>query len=91
MREAFLSFQGAMTCRDVAKILCVKPDWVRRKAHRGEIPRIPHMRFVRFDPKALADYFSEPQLVRKNTRGSLTIERHKRRSITTNGGYLECL
>lgn len=61
MRDAFLKFEGAMTCEDVAKILRMRPEWVRQQAKAGKLPRIPNMRFVRFDPLALVDVLCPPQ------------------------------
>ena len=80
MKAAFLVFEKrgvAMTAQDLAVILNVKPDYVRRnsKPPHGFIPRIPYLRQLRFDPMQMIAVFCQPPKV-EGPR-SLTIERHK--------------
>ncbi len=88
MREIFLSFKGAMTKEDLAEVLKVKPDHVRRMAKAGVIPKLPGLRLLRFDPLAMIEVFCRPK-AEKATR-SLTIERHKT-GAKSNGGLRQCL
>lgn len=89
MREIFQQYakSGAMTKEQLAGVLKITPEAVRRMAKEGKIPRIPHMRLVRFDPLKMIEVFCEPQ---KPKARSLTIERHKT-AAKTNGGYRKCL
>jgi hypothetical protein len=93
MKAAFLEFVRmgrSMTAEEVAAIIRVKPDYVRRhsKPSQGFIPRIPHLRQLRFDPSRMVEVFCEgpkPERAR-----SLTIEGHKT-GAKPNGGYRKCL
>lgn len=89
MKEIFLEYAktGAMTKEELAGVLKIKPEAVRRMAKEGKIPRIPGIRFVRFDPMEMIRLFCEPQGHRQR---SLTIERHKA-AAKPNGGYRKCL
>jgi hypothetical protein len=89
MREIFQQYArtGVMTKEELASILKISPDEVRRMAKAGKIPRIPNLRRVRFDPLEMIRVFCEPQ---KPKARSLTIERHKT-TATTSGGYRKCL
>lgn len=89
MREIFLDYakRGAMTKDDLAKVLKIKPETVRRMAAAGKIPRIPHTRLLRFDPMQMIDIFCASKA---EGLSSLTIKRHKTLE-KTDGGYLECL
>mgnify|MGYP006196621155 CR=1 FL=1 len=93
MREILLDFikRGeVMTCEDLARVLKITPDTVRRKAKAGIWPRIPHLWEVRFDPEAMMNILCDSQKAEKPR--SLTIERHKRQSVKPlNGGYVQCL
>lgn len=88
MREIFLQYakKGAMTKEEVAAVLNVKPDAIRRMAKSGKIPRIPGFWQLRFDPMAMIEVFCEPQV----TKRSLTIERHKT-SAKPQKGFRKCL
>jgi hypothetical protein len=72
-----------MTKEDLAEILKVCPESVRRMAAAGKIPRIAHLRLLRFDPNKMIDVFcgAEPE------GRSLTIKGHK----TSEEEFLECL
>lgn len=87
MKEIFLEYAktGAMTKEQVAKVLKVSPDSVRRMAKSGKIPRIPHVRFLRFDPLKMIDVFCQ---VQDETKRSLTIKRHK---ALAKGEFRKCL
>jgi hypothetical protein len=89
MREIFQKYAltGVMTKEELAKVLNLNPEAVRRMAKAGKIPRVPHIRAVRFDPVEMIALFCEPQ---KPKARSLTTERHKTRG-KSNGGFLECL
>lgn len=91
MKEIFLEYakRGAMTKEELAKVLKVTPEAVRRMAKSGKVPRIPHLRLVRFDPLEMIRVFCEPQGPNKKAR-SLTIERHKT-GAKPNGGFRKCL
>ena len=86
MREIFLEYakSGAMTKEDLAKVLKISPDLVRRMAASGKIPKIKHIRFLRFDPLAVADALF-PSIQPR----SLTIEKHN--SLAKKKGYSKCL
>jgi hypothetical protein len=91
VREIFLQYakHGAMTKEELASVLKIKPEAVRRLAKAGKIPRIEGLRFVRFDPMAMIEAFcKEPDP--KDKARSLTIERHKT-SAKSNGGFRKCL
>lgn len=90
MKDLFLEYakRGAMTKEDVAEVLKISPEVVRRMAKEGRLPRIPHLRFVRFDPLELIRVLCEPQGQTKAR--SLTIERHKT-GAKPNGGFRKCL
>lgn len=93
MKEAFLAFAQrgqAMTKEDLALILRVKPEFVRRNSMppHGYIPRIPHLRQLRFDPLQMIDVFCQHPKVERPS--SLTIERHKTGAKPI-GGYRKCL
>jgi hypothetical protein len=90
MREIFLKYakDGAMTKEQLAEVLKIKPSLVGDMARRGEIPRIPHCRLIRFDPLVMIEVFCHPPKAEKAR--SLTIERHKT-NAKTNGGYRKCL
>jgi lipoate-protein ligase A len=89
MREIFQHYAkaGSMTKEELAKVLKISPEAVRRKAKAGQIPRIPNLREVRFDPSEMIRVFCEPQ---KPKARSLTIEKPKT-AAKTNGGYRKCL
>jgi predicted transcriptional regulator len=90
VRELFLEYakRGAMTKEQVAEILKIKPEMVRRYASMGVLPRIPGLRLVRFDPMALIDVLCKPKVLEQPR--SLTIERHKT-GAKSKGGYRSCL
>ena len=89
MREIFLEYakRGSMTTEELAGVLNLKPETVRRKAKRGDIPRIPNCRKVLFDPREMILLFCS---VPGEGPRSLTIERHKT-GVSTIGGYRQCL
>lgn len=87
MRELFLEFskKGAMTKEDLAQILKISPESVRRLASTGKIPRIKHTRLLRFDPEKMIEVFCAPE-----TGRSLKTERQKA-DRNPKKGFLECL
>lgn len=89
MKEIFLEYakKGSMTTEQLASLLNLEAETVRRKAKRGEIPRIQGIRSVRFDPLKMIDLFCA---VQGESSRSLTIERHKT-DVKTVGGYRQCL
>ena len=91
MREILLEFakNGAMSKEDVAKVLKISPECVRRMAKDGRLPRIPGLRAVRFDPLELLRVLCDPPKPKPRAR-SLTTEGHKTVG-KTNGGFLECI
>lgn len=91
MKEIFLEYakHGAMTKEELASVLKIKPEAVRRLAKAGKIPKIPGLRFVRFDPLTMISVFCGPPKPDSTAR-SLTIERHKT-GAKTNGGFRKCL
>ena len=97
LKEQLLEFvkRGtAMTCEELAGVLKISPDSVRRnsKPPEGFIPRIPHLRAVRFDPVKMIEVFCEslPDGPLPAGNGSLTTEK---RSFSGNhkGGFRKCL
>jgi excisionase family DNA binding protein len=42
-----------LTVEDVARLLSVKPSWVRAQARAGRIPHVPVGRYTRFRPDAV--------------------------------------
>lgn len=86
MRDEFIKFQligTAMTKEDLARILNVKPAWVQRHAKAGLIPRIPHMRLLRFDPSKMMEVFCDGR--------SLTIKEPSSASSHRKGVLRACL
>lgn len=77
MKEIFLEYakHGAMTKEQLAHVLKVKPDMVRRMAKGGKIPRLPGMWQLRFDPVAMIEVFCK--VSSESQKRSLTIERRK--------------
>ena len=92
MREIFLEYakKGAMTTEELAAVLRIKPQRVQDMARAGKIPRLPHMRLLRFDPMRMIEVFCEPPKAERPEGRSLTIERHKT-GAKPNGGYRKCL
>lgn len=84
----------AMTSQELAECMNFTPDQVRRgsKPPNGKIPRIPHIRMVRFDPAVMLEVFcgslADGPLPDQN--GSMTTEK---RSFSGNqkGGFRKCL
>lgn len=82
-----------MTCAELAALLRVRPETVRRMSQppHGRVPRIPHLRQVRFDPARMIDVFcndlggNPPPPER-----SLTTEKRSSRG-NPNGGFRKCL
>lgn len=91
MKAIFLEYakKGAMTKEELALVLNINTETVRRMAKSGKIPRIPRLRFVRFDPMVMIDVFCGAQ--ESTPARSLTIERHKTGAKTKNGGFRKCL
>lgn len=89
MREIFQQYakSGAMTKEQLAEVLKISPDQVRRMAKAGKIPRVPGVRQVRFDPNEMIRVFCEPP---KPKARSLTIEKH-RTAAKPSGGFRKCL
>lgn len=87
VKEIFLEYakKGAMTKEDLAEVLKISPDAVRRMAKSGKIPRIPGLRFHRFDPLKMIDVFCAAKALEP---GSLTIKRHK---TCAKGEFRKCL
>ncbi len=87
MKEILLEYAkaGAMTKEDLAKVLKVSPDVVRRMAKTGKIPRIPGIRFIRFDPMRLIEVLCETPSAKKP--GSVTIERRNPSGNQPSGGF----
>lgn len=87
MRAAFQRFIDAgqaMTLADVAFVLKMKVDFVRREARAQRIPRIPGTgRLYRFDPSKLMDLYCDPP---KQDR-SLTTEKRKSGGNPSKGGF----
>lgn len=88
MKEKFLTYakDGAMTKEQLAGVLQISPESVRRMAKANKIPRISGLRAVRFDPIAMIAVFCEAP----KQASSLTIERHKTTAKTMKG-YRKCL
>lgn len=84
----------AMTTDELAECMNFKPDHVRRvsKPPYGKIPRIPHIRAVRFDPSVMLEVFygTLSDGPPPDSDGSLTTEK---RSFSGNlkGGFRKCL
>jgi hypothetical protein len=90
MKEIFLAYakNGAMTKEELASVLKVKPDMVRRMAKSGKIPRLPGMYQLRFDPLAMIHVFCA--IGPKEPSRSLTIERRKTQA-KQNKEFRKCL
>jgi hypothetical protein len=91
MREALLQYAktGAMTKEQVAELLNLRPEAVRRMSKDGRLPRIPGVKPIRFDPAKLMQVLC-PDAPAKPRR-SLTIEGHKTDAKRPKGGYRKCL
>lgn len=93
MRAAFLELQArgvALTKEDLAKILNVTPDYVRRhsKPPNGFIPRIPHLRQLRFDPQKMIEVFCDGPL----PEGKCSLTKEKRNFVGNQSkGFHKCL
>ena len=91
MKALFLKFseRGAMTLTELASVLRMKVDFVRRKAQRGEIPRIPGTgRQYRFDPLKMIEVFCEPP---KQDRSLTSEKRESGGNQHSRGGFRKCL
>ena len=82
MRELLLSFNRAITPKDLAPIVNLSPETIRRKAKQGLIRRVSGTGKVEFDPMVVADYFFPVQ-------SSLKIKKRvsRRDSVQTEGVY----
>lgn len=88
MKEIFLAYAktGAITKEQLAEVLKLSPETVRRMAKSGKIPRLPKIWELRFDPMQMIDVFCAPKV---DPTSSLTIERHK--TGAKPGGFRKCL
>jgi hypothetical protein len=92
VKEAFLEFASkkvTMTTEDLAAILRVSPEYLRKnsKPPHGFIPRVPLIRAVRFCPLKMIEVFCQEKAERPS---SLKIERRKT-GEKPKGGYRKCL
>lgn len=92
MREALLQYakKGAITKEELAEILRIKPETIRRLAKAGKIPRVPNIGRVMFDPLKMIEVFCKEEGVVATPPRSLTIER-PRQSASQKKGMRTCL
>lgn len=57
LRDRIIAFDGALTAKDVSKLLQMDTDTIYKAARRGEIPSFRIGTSVRFDPKNLAEWY----------------------------------
>ena len=57
IKEKICSFDGALEAKDLAKILGVKKTMIYQQARKGTIPSFRIGTLVRFDPRAVCDWF----------------------------------
>lgn len=57
IEERLMSFDRAMTSKEVSEIFNLHQDSIRRQARRGDIPSFRVGTAIRFDPKKLRDWY----------------------------------
>ncbi len=100
MKDVFLQYaqKGAMTLEELAQVLQVKPEYVRRNSMPGGfIPRIPGLRQVRFDPMKMIEVFCEAPAARQPAEAQLrpsslkTEETQRHKTEAKSKGVRKCL
>ena len=88
--KKFIDCGSAMTKEELATILKVSPDYVRRNSQPpdGFIPRIPYLRQLRFDPEQMLRVFCEPKSTERPS--SLTTE-ERNIQRKSKGRFSRCL
>jgi excisionase family DNA binding protein len=60
--DRILAFEGALTAKDVSKLLKIDTDTIYKAARNGEIPSFRVGTSVRFDPKKLNDWYEKQSI-----------------------------
>lgn len=59
LRDRILTFDHAMNAEEVAALLGMNQNTIRKQARSGDIPSFRVGTAIRFDPKELADWFTK--------------------------------